>query len=386
MDFDHFQEKAKPVPFTANAGLEGEDKKGILSGSAGPLSLASQIAERAISGQQESIIHKIFTSEADRRLFETETPLILLCGLGNSGKTSIIKVLYDGVSPHETASLVPTRHGSIRLIKGESKLLPSFGIVDLPGSGQTQDSLLGEEILSKISSLVFVIDSQNYPYNTEILRAKRLFQKTLEIKPNVVFEIFLHKTDNETFSLEDTHLESQRDIHEKISSFIFQNGLEIDIRYHFTSIYNDSLLEAFSKVIQRISPYTQILERLLDVLVVSSSLEKAFLMDFHSRTFIASDSSLFDPIGFELFADILNVISEISEIYAPDSPPLSSPSSCPGLSCSVSLDSGHLLRIKDVDNNVIVACVIRNEHVKNVSLIDINIDIFRQVLNQKSPL
>ncbi|KAH8583496.1 small GTpase of the Ras superfamily [Cryptosporidium sp. chipmunk genotype I] len=363
-----------------NLEIEG-DNTALTSGNSNHLLLGGQILEKSNANLAESSIHKIFSEEADKKIIlENDVPLIMLCGLGSSGKTSIIKVLYDKVSPHETVSSAPTRSGSITLIKNESKLLPCFGIIDLPGTGQIQDSLLGEDILSKVSSLVFVIDSQNYPYNTEILRAKRLFQNAMQVKPGITFEVFLHKTDNENFSLDGAHLESQRDIHEKISSFIFQHGFEIDIRYHFTSIYNDSLLEAFSKVTQKISPFTQILERLLDILVISSSLEKAFLMDIYSRTFIASDSSLFDPIGFELCADILNVISEISEIYAPN---CSLSRSSSGISCSTNLDSGHLLHIQSIDHNIVLACVIRNEHVKNTSLININIDTLKQTLIQK---
>lgn len=361
--------------------IKVEDKTILNSENPNHLTLGNQSLENSSFNSTESSIYKIFSDENDRKvILESDIPLIMLCGLGNSGKTSIIKVLYDKVSPHETVSLIPTRSGSVTIIKNESKLLPCFGIIDLPGNGQIQDSIIGEDILNKVSSLVFVIDSQNYPYNTEILRARRLFQNAIQVKPKIIFEVLLHKTDNETFSLDGAHLESQRDIHEKISSFIFQNGFEIDIRYHFTSIYNDSLLEAFSKITQKILPFTQTLERLLDVLVISSSLEKAFLMDIHSRTFIASDSSLFDPIGFELCADILNVISEISEIYAPNCS-LSKNSS--GISCSVNLDSGHLLHIKSIDHNIILVCVIRNEHVKNASLVNINIDILKQTLIQK---
>ncbi|KAJ1611001.1 RagC like small GTPase [Cryptosporidium canis] len=329
----------------------------------------------------KSSLNRVFPKEADRKIIlESDIPLVMLCGLGNSGKTSIVRVLYGGVSPHETVSSVPTSSGSITLIKSESKLFPCFGIIDLPGTGQIQDSLLGKEIMSKVSSLVFVIDSQNYPYTAEILMAKRLFQNAIKVKPSISFEIFLHKLDHDTFNLDGAHLESQRDISEKITSFIFQSGLDADIRCHSTSIYNDSLLEAFSRVTQKISPFTHILEKLLDVLVVSSSLEKAFLMDIYSKTFIASDSSIFDPIGFELFADILDVISEINEIYAPD---CSLSTDSPGISCSINLDSGHLLHIQSIDYNIVVVCAVRKEHVKNAALININIDILRQTLIQE---
>ncbi|KAH8741252.1 hypothetical protein FG386_000159 [Cryptosporidium ryanae] len=322
----------------------------------------------------ESSILRIFPNESDREIFNKGIPLIMFCGLGQSGKTSIIQILYRKMSPYETMSLPSTKQGNILEINGDSKLFPSIGLIDLPGSGQTQDTLLNEDILEKVSLIIFVIDSRNNPYNDEILRAKKLFKKALKINKNIYLEIFMHKTDNEAFSIDDSYIEYKRDIHEKISGYIFQYGFDVDIRYHFTSIYNDSIIEAFSKVIQRVSPNTQTLERLLDVLVLSSSLEKALLMDIHSRTFIACDSSLFDPIGFELCADILNVITEITGIYSPNI----SISKTSKISCSVKLDTGHFLYIKNIDHNILVACVIRNEHIKDSSLIDINIEIFKQ--------
>ncbi|KAH7648240.1 hypothetical protein FG379_000164 [Cryptosporidium bovis] len=327
----------------------------------------------------ENSISRVFVNESDRAIFNKRIPLIMFCGLGGSGKTSIIQMLYKKLSPYETMSLPSTKQGNILEINGDSKLFPSIGLIDLPGNGQTQDTLINEDILEKVSLIIFVIDSQNNPYNDEIVRAKKLFKKALKVNKNMYFEIFMHKTDNEAFSIDDSYIEYKRDIHEKISGYIFQYGFDIDIRYHFTSIYNDSIIEALSKVIQRVSPNTQILERLLDVLVVSSSLEKALLMDIHSRTFIACDSSLFDPIGFELCADILNVITEIAGIYSPDK----NIAKTSKISCSVRLDTGHFLYIKNVDHNILVACVIRNEHIKDSNLIDINIDIFKKVLFQK---
>jgi Ras-related GTP-binding protein C/D len=47
----------------------------------------------------------------------------------------------------------------------------------------------------------------------------------------------------------------------------YPNIKNIPIRYHLTSIYNHSIYEAFSKVIQKLIPQLPTLENLLDGLV-----------------------------------------------------------------------------------------------------------------------
>ncbi|KAL7066954.1 putative GTP-binding protein Rag C [Cryptosporidium serpentis] len=326
---------------------------------------------------QDSTLQRIFPQELDRNIFNEDIPLIMFCGLSNSGKTSIINVIYNNVPPHESLLFIPTQHGNITRTNSNSKLFTSIGIIDLPGQGSIQDMLINEDIFPKISSIVYVIDAQNEPYTNEISHAKKLFKRAIKANSNIKIEIFLHKVDTEIFAVDDFKLECQRDIYEKISTFISEDGFEIDIRFHFTSIYDYSVLEAISKVTQKIFPYSQILERLLDLLVVSCRFEKVLLMDIYSRTFLVSDSSLFDPLGFELCADILNVITEINDIYSGNNN-LSSDIS--ELSCSIQLNTGHILYIRSIDNNFVIACIIRNENFDKPYLVNLNVDIFRKIL------
>ena len=69
------------------------------------------------------------------------------------------------------------------------------------------------------------------------------------------------------------------------------NGQDILINFHLTSIYDHSIFEAFSKVIQKLIPQIGHLERLLNYLLETSNIEQVFLFDVQTKISIASDSS-----------------------------------------------------------------------------------------------
>jgi Ras-related GTP-binding protein C/D len=106
----------------------------------------------------------------------------------------------------------------------------------------------------------------------------------------------------------------------------------LKIRYYETSIYDHSIFEAFSKVIQKLIPQLSTLENLLDTLVNVFSfinfkrvqgisnyllirLEKAFIFDIISKIYIATDSRPFNSGTYELCSDSIDLLIDISSIY-----------------------------------------------------------------------
>ena len=69
------------------------------------------------------------------------------------------------------------------------------------------------------------------------------------------------------------------------------NPQDILINFHLTSIFDHSIFEAFSKVIQKLLPQFGHLERLLNYLLATSNIEQAFLFDVQTKISIATDSS-----------------------------------------------------------------------------------------------
>lgn len=130
-------------------------------------------------------------------------------------------------------------------------------------------------------------------------------------------------------------MESQRDIHQRTSDDLSEAGLnQIHLSFHLTSIYDHSIFEAFSKVVQKLIPQLPTLENLLNIfipvsfLVISdfepefnifclqnSGIEKAFLFDVVSKIYIATDSSPVDMQTYELCCDMIDVVIDLSSIY-----------------------------------------------------------------------
>lgn len=147
------------------------------------------------------------------------------------------------------------------------------------------------------------------------------------------FEVFIHKVDG----LSDDHkIEARQEIHQRSSEDLLENGEEnILLSFYLTSIYDHSIFEAFSKVVQKLIPQMPILENLLNVYISvlikfptffykdsnlglffqNSGIEKAFLFDVVSKIFIATDSSPVDMQSYELCCDMIDVVIDISCIY-----------------------------------------------------------------------
>lgn len=63
-------------------------------------------------------------------------------------------------------------------------------------------------------------------------------------------------------------MESQRDIHQRATDDLADAGLnQIHLSFHLTSIYDHSIFEAFSKVVQKLIPQLPTLENLLNILI-----------------------------------------------------------------------------------------------------------------------
>ena len=60
------------------------------------------------------------------------------------------------------------------------------------------------------------------------------------------------------------------------------------------SIYEHSVLEAFSRVVQKLIPQLPTLDNLLNVLVSRCAMEKAYLFDVASKLYISIGSSPVD--------------------------------------------------------------------------------------------
>lgn len=133
-----------------------------------------------------------------------------------------------------------------------------------------------------------------------------------------MYQVFVHKVDGELFLSDEAKYDCRRDVMQQVADELADAGLSHDavpISYHLTSIYDHSVFEAFSRVVQRLIPELPTLEHLLNVLVSTCSMEKAYLFDVASKLYISTDSSPVDMQSVELCSDMIDVVLDVSGIY-----------------------------------------------------------------------
>ncbi|EFC50170.1 predicted protein [Naegleria gruberi] len=314
---------------------------------------------------------------------DDDKPRILLMGLRRSGKSSIQKVVFQKMSPHETLFLESTN----KIVKNDisNNTFVQFQIWDFPGQidlfGDTQNFEC-ELIFSGCGAIVYVVDAQDN-YLDSISKLAETIQEASKVNDQIAFEIFIHKMDG----ISDDHkIQIQQDIQQRLNDELNDSEVKVPpnvkIRFHMTSIYDHSIFEAFSKVIQKLIPQLPTLENLLDMLVTNSRLEKAFLFDVVSKIYIATDATPVDNTTYELCSDMIDVVIDISCIYGNriNGNEGSSSAYDEETGAVIKLNNGTVLYLREVNKYLALVCLLTKDSYEKVGLINYNFDIFKQAI------
>ncbi|CAM9368680.1 unnamed protein product, partial [Hapterophycus canaliculatus] len=205
---------------------------------------------------------------------ERQKPKILLMGPKRSGKSSIQRVVFQKMSPHETMFLGNTQSLDIKLVSHNDYV--QFQIWDCPGDYDTcSDKLMfhGEVveenlIFRGVAVLVLVVDAQEDPVEEALGGLLNIIKKAYAVNPRLNFEIFIHKASakNDNIYLTD---EPKEDCLRAVQTYIARNvSTDIRVRYHLTSIYDHSIFDGMSKVVQLLIPLQlPALENMLNALI-----------------------------------------------------------------------------------------------------------------------
>jgi len=138
-----------------------------------------------------------------------------------------------------------------------------FQLLDVPGQIDLfENAGEVESIFSRCGALVFVIDAQD-DYLEAVQKLFVTVTRAQKINPNMFFEVLIHKVDGLSY---ETKIETQRDIHQRINDELSDVGMDhINLFFYLTSIYDHSIYEAFSKIIQKLIPQLPTLENLLNI-------------------------------------------------------------------------------------------------------------------------
>ncbi|XP_006903556.1 PREDICTED: ras-related GTP-binding protein C-like [Elephantulus edwardii] len=274
---------------------------------------------------------------------DSAKPRILLMGLRHSGKSSIQKIW------------------------------------DFPGQTDFFDPTFDYEMIFRgTRALIYVIDAQD-DYMEALTRLHITVSKAYKVNPDMNFEVFIHKVDG----LSDDHkIETQMDIHQRANDDLADAGLEkLHLSFYLTSIYDHSIFEAFSKVVQKLIPQLLTLENLLNIFISNSGIEKAFLFDVVSKIYIATDSSPVDMQSYDLCCDMIDVVIDVSCIYGLKEDGSGSAYDKESMAF-IKLNNTTDLYLKEVTKFLALVCILREESFELKGLIDYNFHCFRKAIHE----
>eukprot|EP00727_Mastigamoeba_balamuthi_P010474 m51a1_g6049 putative ras-related gtp-binding protein (378) ;mRNA; f:207600-209426 len=300
-------------------------------------------------------------------------PHILLMGLRRSGKSSILKVVFHKMSPQETRHLESTKTIE-RSDAGRASFI-GFQVWDFPGQLDFFDDPAFDSlsVLCSCGALIFVIDAQE-DYNEALRRLHQTIVKAHRLNSAVRFEVLIHKVDG----LSDDHkIDCQWGIINRCHDALHEAGLmDVQITFHLTSIYDHSIFDAFSKIVQKLTPQTHTLSDLLDSFIASSKIEKSFLADIATKIYVATDSSEVDVSNYELCSDMIDVVSDIIYIY--DTEREQKPDE--DMQSIITLNEGFVLYLRTVNRFLVLVGIVRQSNFENRALIDYNFECFRKAV------
>lgn len=310
-------------------------------------------------------------------------PKVLLMGLRKSGKTSIQKVVFDNMQPHESTNLRTTVQPEKSTVK--SNEFVKFEVWDFPGQNDPLEAhgnkAIAAKILENCGAIVFVMDC------TELIdeATKRLIDTVCAanlVNPELCVEVFIHKVDTLNEEQQSDLLNSVRRTVEDAVKQRQELKMQRQLRLNFnlTSIYDHSVFQAFSLVVQKLirSQLPYVME-LLAMLNSNSSLDLSYLFLTRSKIYIAVDERNRQRARtYDLCSDAIDMMVRVDGIYGSQYPgAVAAPASSQKLGCStIHLSSDDVIYVRELPNELTLVMMVRDEHFHNKALIDYNVNVF----------
>lgn len=166
-----------------------------------------------------------------------------------------------------------------------------------------------------------------------------------------------------------------------------ESQLQVSLSFYLTSIYDHSIYETLSKVIQKLLPQVSYITSLIDNLINSSRIEKAFLFDVISKIYIATDSNPVEMKHYEICSELIDVLIDVSCIYGVDEQVGTlkfdkESSSIIKLNHAGFSGDEVVLYLREVDKCLALVCLINEKEFHKQHLINYNIDKFKEGLRK----
>ena len=169
-----------------------------------------------------------------------------------------------------------------------------------------------DSIYSTAGALVWVLDAQD-DYIESVGRLIETILQLWQLYPDIKYSVFIHKTDSLSSDYQE---DTVNDIKQRIMDDLNDAGLENPpVSFYETSVYDHSIFDALSKVIQILNPQLATFEALLNTISASCKMQKLYLFDVYTKLYVASDTAPSDLVGYGLCSDFIDTIVDLSEIY-----------------------------------------------------------------------
>lgn len=90
---------------------------------------------------------------------------------------------------------------------------------------------------------------------------------------------------------DDQKIDCLNEIQTNMRELLQEFKTPFSLSFQLTSIYDHSIYEALSKVVQKLLPQVTYISSMLDTLISRSKIQKAFLFDVISKIYISTDSN-----------------------------------------------------------------------------------------------
>ncbi|OWB56587.1 hypothetical protein B5S28_g2494 [[Candida] boidinii] len=346
---------------------------------------------------------------ADDEIISQDTnATILLMGLKRSGKSSICKVVFQNMQPLDTLYLESTSKPTMETFKS----LIDIGVMELPGQLNLFEPSLydSQNLFASVGALVYVIDSQD-EYLSAIQNLAVIVSYAYSVNPDIQIGVLIHKIDGLS---DDFRLDTQRDIMGRVGDVLLDLGLEgVQVSFYLTSIFDYSIYEAFSRIVQKLIKELPYLEPMLDALMDNCNFDKVFLVDVNSKIYVATNSSPVEMQTYESCAEFIDVTMDLDGIYGmtdlvnknnsgaiknsmEDEPTIDSAIVAKPVRCMSTLQNGSMLYLHRMIRGLALVAVHRQgtdagsrngssvsgSQSKSISVIDYNVSVFKKSLEK----
>ncbi|CDO91753.1 unnamed protein product [Kluyveromyces dobzhanskii CBS 2104] len=314
----------------------------------------------------------------DNNPIDASKATILLMGLRRGGKSSICKVVFHNMQPLDTLYLESTTSPT----QEHFSTLIDLAVMELPGQlNYFEPNYESEQLFKSVGALVYVIDSQD-EYLNALTNLAMIIEYAKNVNPYLNIEVLIHKVDGLT---EDFKMDIQRDIMQRIGDELLDLGIEgIQLSFYLTSIFDHSIYEAFSRIVQKLIPELPFLENMLDNLVQHSKLEKCFLLDINSKIYVSTDSSPVDIQTYEVCAEFVDVTIDLQDLYKGKLQNSNTQDGADMKSVSV-LNNGVVIYLKQMIRGLALVTLMRPDDTdieSRLTVMDYNVDIFKKGLEK----